>query len=1265
VSLEPIDMFTGNYTYARQDISVGSQPFPYGLDFTRNYNSRNRYVNGPLGLGWTHNYNITATVNSDGYLALGQQSALPAVAVIAAMYAIQDLCTTTTDTQLPCDKHVIASLCSTWWGDQAIQNTVVIQMPEGAQVFALLPNGTYAPPLGSANKLTLTGGLYTVTTPQGVKMTFNATGQLTGWTYPSGATVTLTYSSGVLSTISVLGRTLTLGYTSGKITSVTDGTRTIHYGYDASNDLTSFTDANTRVYTYHYDQPGRMDKYYKPQNPTTAFMTNVYDTLGRVKTQSDALGHVWTCYFAGSRSQETDPLSNVHAQYFNQNGSLIRDINALGFETDYLYDGLNRKTQMTLPEGNQTLWTYDANNNVLTTTWVPKSGSGLSNVVNTFTYDPTWAKVKTFKDGNLNTTTYTYDTTLGNLLKVQKPAVSGIVPTITNAYNARGQAISIIDETGIQTQNTYDTASEKLTKKVVNTNWLATVGGTVTVGNILTLTAHDALLTGGQEAVTYTVKTGDTLTTIAAGLAAAVNADTKLAAVNIIAYSSLAVVALSTAKGNTTTFTESVSGGATETITVAAGLNLTTNYGYDAAGNTNSIQDPNGNTTGSVYDNERRLTQVTAPTPFSYVTNITYDYNGNRLTVQRQTGTTPAYQIYTWTYSVTDKQKTYVDPATYTTTWNYDGKDRLMNVIDPMSREYQYAYDALDRIHTITDPTNTIRDTRTYTNNGYLASVEDARSNITQYSRDGLDRLNKTIYQDTSYEQNVTYDANNNVLTYRTRSGNTIVNTYDVLNRLSTKSPTSQPEVTFGYDLAGRLKTFSKPVVSGDPSSGNFQKFYDTAGRFNEEEYPDGKLVISGLDANGNVTKLTYPDGYYVTRKYDQLNRLTNIYLDGSTTSAASFAYDELSRRTTLTYSNGASVGYNYESVIVDDLTSIVQTFVGSTVTFSYGYNEDHEIDSHGVTDNTYMWYPSAASTVTYGVANTVNEYPTVGGTTYSYNGNACLSGNGIWTYTYDTENHLTAASETGTSVSYVYDGLHRQAQKTVGSTETRYIYSGWQRIADYNGSSGTLENRYIYGVSLDEPLIQVTSAAVVTFYHANHQGSIIGVTTSSGAISSKNIYGPFGETSGVAGTSFGFTAQRYDSDTGLNFYKYRMYSPSIGRFIQPDPILYSSGGPDLYSYANDNPIDQYDPLGLFSVQANMIPGVPPGGSCSLGSLIPNPNPGSPPGVCPPLPPSPPSPPYGPPGGTLPPLPPSPPSPPFPPPGPVPPLPPDDSKKSC
>jgi hypothetical protein len=44
----------------------------------------------------------------------------------------------------------------------------------------------------------------------------------------------------------------------------------------------------------------------------------------------------------------------------------------------------------------------------------------------------------------------------------------------------------------------------------------------------------------------------------------------------------------------------------------------------------------------------------------------------------------------------------------------------------------------------------------------------------------------------------------------------------------------------------------NKPTVSGDPSTGDFQFFYDTAGRFYQEEYPDSKTFTHVLDSNGN-----------------------------------------------------------------------------------------------------------------------------------------------------------------------------------------------------------------------------------------------------------------------------------------------------------------------------------------------------------------------------------------------------------------------------
>ena len=584
---------------------------------------------------------------------------------------------------------------------------------------------------------------------------------------------------------------------------------------------------------------------------------------------------------------------------------------------------------------------------------------------------------------------------------------------------------------------------------------------------------------------------------------------------------------------------------------------------------------------------------------------------------ERQTGGSPAWQKYSWTYSATNKKLTLVDPASQTTTWVYDGKDRLQSVMDAQSRVWQYAYDANDRISTVTDPSSVISETRTYTANGLMASIKDARNFLTQFSFDGFDRPDKTTYQDTTFEQNSSYDANGNVLTYVTRSGSTIVNTFDVLNRLSTKAPSGQPTVTNTYDLAGRLTQTSKPVVAGDPSSGAIQLFYDTAGRFFKEQYPDGKTVTHVLDANGNITKTTYPDSYFVDRAYDQLNRLSTIKLNGSATSAATFSYNQLSQRTGITFSNGTSVVYTPQ--LNEDVTGITHNFVGSNVAFTYAFNNVHEPLSQTVSDSTFMWHPAAAGTLTFAAADNVNKYPSVGGVGYSYNGNKCLTGDGVWTFGYDTENHLLTASKTGTSASFVYDPLHRQSQKTVGSTKTLYVYSGWQRIADYNGSSGALQRRYVYGTGLDEPLIIVTGSTP-TFLHHDKVGSVIAVSNNSGAVANKNTFSPFGEITTLGGTTVGFTGQRYDSELGLYYFKHRYYSPKLGRFLQPDPIGYTSVPEvdcicsdedkahdctpkelNLYTYVRNNPLKYTDPLGL----KTPTPKNPCKGTCKYSDKVP------------------------------------------------------------
>ena len=65
---------------------------------------------------------------------------------------------------------------------------------------------------------------------------------------------------------------------------------------------------------------------------------------------------------------------------------------------------------------------------------------------------------------------------------------------------------------------------------------------------------------------------------------------------------------------------------------------------------------------------------------------------------------------------------------------------------------------------------------------------------------------------------------------------------------------------------------------------------------------------------------------------------------------------------------------------------------------------------------------------------------------------------------------------------------------------------------------------------------------------------------------------------------------------SGLYYYRARMYSPTLGRFMQPDPIGYQ-GGVHLYAYVGNDPLNRIDPSGLmasdlFAAVANSI--IPP-----------------------------------------------------------------------
>ena len=1057
-------------------------------------------------------------------------------------------------------------------------------------------------------------------------------------------------------------------------------TRTVvldQYTYDPAGRLSSYTDSlgHTVSYTYTLDNLKAGESY-----------LDYSSTLGGATSTLPL--HQYTYDLAGNLLQDTAGTGTTARTtvntYDNDNTTLTstEDPSGLNRETSYVYDPAGGLLSTTLSNGTQTQATENGYSSTGQLDQTEVLNNATPNLVTTYTRDSAGLVLGDTAPLGSNafgssaapnaayTTTSTFDL-LGRLSTTSLPPVStedgtGAAavtqsPTTTQGYDVFGDVTDVKDPDGNVTHYDFDAF------------------GRVTEIDYPKATEPDGTVISPFEKYTY-----DNNGNVTSYL-------DKLGQTTTYAYDARNRPYLITLPPATN--------GA------AAG---TEHLAWDDGGNLLSVIDPTGAQTLYVYDSNERLAQKTSvvrngtSTPAEYTTQYKYDQFGDLINQE-----TPGQANISATYDNAGEIATETQTNRGTTSYTYDVAGDLLSTTDPLGRKDVTGYDEAGRATGTTDydATGTVVSTASMVTDpdGDVTSVKDPDQNTwgATYNADGLVTA-RTDPPTPSAPNGATttfgYDADGQQTRTTDADQNATLQTYDALGNVVTEE---LPATTAAAGSADRISTSSydaggDPVATTQPGGVTTDATYDNLGRLTSlsgsgAEAPTATKTF-GYDLDGRLTSYSSPTYGTVTLGYDDRGLLQSQSVpaaDGLPATTYSANYDSSGRLTSQTDSSGTT-SYTYSGV--NDLAGATSSQTGATYSYSYdtaGELTGEKDSTAGVAGPSYtVGYDSAGEPTTLsaftpsGAANGTLSY------SYDPNGNVLSkAGTGVYgsegsqSYTYDAANRLTSTTTAADTQTYSWDPVGNrlsttdktasgttttsttydqrdEALTTTGPTGTtsyawsprgtlssssntptggtatttdasfdafdrlislgssNYTYDALDQLEQTGGSGGTtagnlaqyapgeLEPSGAGGWNLsrapgqDGDILSAQSTAggssPESIIEDLHGDTVSAVNPSSGAVEASQSFGPFGQSTGSTGGSggsgsasamppTGFQGDYTDPSTGMLYAESRWYDPALGDFLSPDtapPATTTALDTNLYAYADDNPTSEYDPTG-------------------------------------------------------------------------------------
>jgi RHS repeat-associated protein len=439
---------------------------------------------------------------------------------------------------------------------------------------------------------------------------------------------------------------------------------------------------------------------------------------------------------------------------------------------------------------------------------------------------------------------------------------------------------------------------------------------------------------------------------------------------------------------------------------------------------------------------------------------------------------------------------------------------------------------------------------------------------VRTYEYDKLDRPTQITFEDgrtLSYgydeESNVTSVTENASYTGGTQEN---VTQYEYFEDNLLKKVTAKRDSTtvgifdYSYDSVGRLVRIDYSSVPGLHAL----MTWDKAGRILTLTYKQDTLTLRGFvyeyDKSGNRTKTTESSGVNTTvhdYEYDWLDRLSKVKrsLNGGTTKTLSiYAYNDLDNITQLD--------------LPEDL-----------LTYEFTFDEASNIKTRQQTNPISLNFTENFTPDDDG--NVLTRTKLVGGDTHQI------------VYEWDDFNKLVsvAASLNGSPAAepkqentYSVSGFRKQKVKKDGTAVTEYSEGLTTAVARSQAKTYSyIHGHQIMGFTdennnafffLTDALGSVrdivdSTGTVVQQYEFDERGNHVISPMSGGPASPKTFVG-------------GLSVNDDTTDGGLYLMGARHYDPSLGRFLNRDPIGFA-GGLNLFSYGGNNPTTYVDHTGL------------------------------------------------------------------------------------